>query len=183
MRDHVCVTPARVVVPTREPRITAIVLTHRREHELARTLARLARLPERPAIIVVDNASNDGTAAMVRRRFPCATLVRAPRNLGAAGAHAVHRVLQRRHMVGVRLAHARRAALRPPSAHRRADRARARRRRAPRRSGLRGWRRTLAGLPWTLRERRPIPMRVDAMRRVVEATERIARRQARRQQR
>ncbi|AGK50161.1 glycosyltransferase, group 2 family [Burkholderia thailandensis MSMB121] len=98
MRDHVCVTPARVVVPTREPRITAIVLTHRREHELARTL-RLA-----------------------------------PRVWREAG-------------------------------------------------GLRGWRRTLAGLPWTLRERRPIPMRVDAMRRVVEATERIARRQARRQQR
>ncbi|MEB5488350.1 glycosyltransferase family 2 protein, partial [Burkholderia pseudomallei] len=47
--------------------------------------------------------------------------------------------------------------------------------------GLRGWRRTLAGLPWTLRERRPIPTHVDAMRRVVEAADRLARRQARRQ--
>ncbi|WP_337961523.1 glycosyltransferase family 2 protein, partial [Burkholderia mallei] len=85
MRDLISVTPARVDMPTREPRMTAIVLTHRRESELARTLAQLAKLPEQPAIVVVDNASNDGTAAMVRRRFPRATLVRAPRNLGAAG--------------------------------------------------------------------------------------------------
>ena len=34
------------------------------------TLDRLARLPERPPVVVVDNASTDGTAEAVRRRQP-----------------------------------------------------------------------------------------------------------------
>lgn len=313
MRDLISVTPARVDMPTREPRMTAIVLTHRRESELARTLAQLAKLPEQPAIVVVDNASNDGTAAMVRRRFPRATLVRAPRNLGAAGRnlgaacartpyiafcdddtwwesgsltlaaqlferHPRIGALTARVLVGIErredptcalmraspLEHApqqpgptilgllagatafRRGAfcaaggyhprlfvggeetllaldlttagwslvyapqltiVHYPSPVRDA-RGRASviarnavwtawlrlpafaallrtLRAAPRvwreAGGLRGWRRTLAGLPWTLRERRPIPTHVDAMRRVVEAADRLARRQARRQ--
>ncbi|WP_269508925.1 glycosyltransferase family 2 protein [Burkholderia sp. IMCC1007] len=85
MRRHVRVTPPRAPLPPREPRVTAIVLTYRRATELARTLARLTELPDRPAIVVVDNASDDDTAALVRTRFPHVTLVHAPANLGAAG--------------------------------------------------------------------------------------------------
>ncbi|MGB7480132.1 MAG: glycosyltransferase, partial [Burkholderiaceae bacterium] len=70
---------------TRRQRISVVVLTHGRAAELARTLRQLRALPERPPLIVVDNASPDDTAAMVARDFPEAVLVRAPRNLGAAG--------------------------------------------------------------------------------------------------
>lgn len=38
-------------------------------------------------VIVVDNASDDGSAEMVEERFPAATLIRNPRNLGFAAAN------------------------------------------------------------------------------------------------
>ncbi|HEF5156158.1 glycosyltransferase family 2 protein [Burkholderia multivorans] len=85
MRRHVRVTPARVALTPHEPRVTAVVLTYRRPDELARTLARLTALPDRPAIVVVDNAADAATAALVHARFPHAALVAAPGNPGAAG--------------------------------------------------------------------------------------------------
>jgi GT2 family glycosyltransferase len=53
---------------------------------LLRSLERLAALPERPELVVVDDASSDGTAAAVRERFPQAVVVerRAPRGQAAA---------------------------------------------------------------------------------------------------
>ncbi|RQS58675.1 glycosyltransferase family 2 protein [Burkholderia sp. Bp8986] len=98
MRRHVRVTPARVVLPPREPRVTAVVLTCRRSMELARTLARLSALPDRPAIVVVDNGSDDATAALMHSRFPHATLVHAPANLGAAGRNLGAAVARTRHV-------------------------------------------------------------------------------------
>lgn len=68
-----------------DPRVSVVVLTHDRAVELARTLTQLQALPERPAIVVVDNASSDGTAELVRRRFPDVVLVRSDTNAGAAG--------------------------------------------------------------------------------------------------
>lgn len=67
-------------------------------------LAALAALDPAPAqLIVVDNASADGTAEAVAARFPAATLIRNPANLGfAAGMN-----------VGIRAAL---AAARPPEA-------------------------------------------------------------------
>ncbi len=44
---------------------------------------RAATSPDR--VIVVDNASGDGTAAMVRDRFPDVDLLELPRNIGGAG--------------------------------------------------------------------------------------------------
>jgi GT2 family glycosyltransferase len=62
-----------------------VVITRNRRDQLAETLADLERLPERPPVIVVDNASTDGTATMVRTDFPAVRLVRAGANLGSSG--------------------------------------------------------------------------------------------------
>jgi GT2 family glycosyltransferase len=71
-------------MPTNDARVTVVLITRDRADELSRTLSRLIALEERPRLIVVDNASRDGTVAMVRRSFPAATLLRLDRNLGAA---------------------------------------------------------------------------------------------------
>ncbi|MCW2886924.1 MAG: glycosyl transferase family 2 [Streptosporangiaceae bacterium] len=63
--------------------VTVVIATRDRRVELLRTLGHLRDLPERPEIIVVDNASSDGTAEAVRARFPGVEVVRAARNLGA----------------------------------------------------------------------------------------------------
>jgi GT2 family glycosyltransferase len=62
-----------------------VVATRDRRESLLRTLARLRDLPSAEAVIVVDNASRDGTAGAVRREAPWASVVRLSANLGAAG--------------------------------------------------------------------------------------------------
>lgn len=66
-------------------RVAVVVITHDRRSELDRTLRRLRDLPERPRVVVVDNASSDGTADAVRRDHPWADLLAAGENLGAVG--------------------------------------------------------------------------------------------------
>jgi GT2 family glycosyltransferase len=66
-------------------RTTVVVITHNRRAELLRTLRLLRDLPERPPVIVTDNASSDGTAAAVRRDFPDVLLLEPGVNLGAVG--------------------------------------------------------------------------------------------------
>ena len=68
--------------------VSIVLLTHNRVHELAGTLQRLEQLPERPRIIVVDNASSDGTANFLETRLPATDVVHCPVNLGAAGRNA-----------------------------------------------------------------------------------------------
>ncbi|WP_447035608.1 glycosyltransferase family 2 protein [Streptomyces sp. DSM 118878] len=68
-----------------DPRTTVVVITHNRRPELLRTLDRLAELPEEPEVVVVDNASSDGTADAVARNHPSVRLLRPGRNLGAVG--------------------------------------------------------------------------------------------------
>src|ERR1700742_381778 len=68
-----------------DPRVTVVIITRNRRAELDRTLRLLARLPEHPAIIVVDNGSDDGTAALVRWHHPDVQLIAARGNLGAVG--------------------------------------------------------------------------------------------------
>jgi GT2 family glycosyltransferase len=65
-------------------RVTVVVLTHNRVAEVMHTLDRLSSLPERPPIIVVDNGSEDGTETSVACAFPDVTVIRLPRNIGAA---------------------------------------------------------------------------------------------------
>ena len=61
-----------------------VVITRNRRPELVRTLQRMTALPERPPVIVVDNASADGSA-QAAAAFPGVTVIAAARNLGAAG--------------------------------------------------------------------------------------------------
>ncbi|MFC4909484.1 glycosyltransferase family 2 protein [Actinomadura gamaensis] len=63
--------------------VTVVIATRDRRDQLLRTLGRLCELPERPPIIVVDNASRDGGPDAVRRRFPEVRVVELPANRGA----------------------------------------------------------------------------------------------------
>ncbi|GAA0445386.1 glycosyltransferase [Streptomyces sp. NPDC046215] len=76
-----------------DPRTTVVVITHNRRDELLHTLDRLAALPERPPVTVVDNASTDGTAEAVRARHPAVTLLTPGRNLGATGRNLAARLV------------------------------------------------------------------------------------------
>lgn len=69
-------------------RVSIVVLTHNRCAELLRTLAELARVDSGIAIVVVDNASTDGTAEALARDHPRVRVVRSPHNAGAAGRNA-----------------------------------------------------------------------------------------------
>lgn len=68
-----------------DPRTGVVVITWNRRAEVLGALDRLRGLPEQPPVVVVDNASTDGTAQAVRERHPWVDLVVAPRNLGAVG--------------------------------------------------------------------------------------------------
>jgi GT2 family glycosyltransferase len=68
------------------PTTCAIVVTYNRRALLEECLQALRDQTHRPdEVIVVDNASTDGSAAMVRERFPEMTLEALPENLGGAG--------------------------------------------------------------------------------------------------
>src|SRR5207249_520604 len=67
-----------------ESRVTVVVLTHNRREQALRTVRALQELPEHAPLIVVDNASSDGTAQALAEAYPDLALLRAPRNLGAA---------------------------------------------------------------------------------------------------
>jgi GT2 family glycosyltransferase len=73
--------------------VTVVVPAHDRREWLRRCLTALALLPERPAVVVVDNGSNDGTAGMVAAEYPQVRLLRRQynptpeaRNAGVAAA-------------------------------------------------------------------------------------------------
>jgi N-acetylglucosaminyl-diphospho-decaprenol L-rhamnosyltransferase len=68
-----------------DERTSIVVLTHNRCSELLTSLAQLTALPSQPSVIVVDNASSDGTRAAVAERFPRVVVIEAGGNLGAAG--------------------------------------------------------------------------------------------------
>jgi GT2 family glycosyltransferase len=80
-------TPERDGTLIAEPRLrktTLVVLTHNRKTELLECVERALALPERPPIVVVDNASTDRSAAAVKEAFPHVKLVRTPFHMGAA---------------------------------------------------------------------------------------------------
>ncbi len=68
-----------------EPRVSVVIVTHNRLLELLTTLDHLHALPEKPKVVVVDNASSDGTVDTVSRRYPNVEVIHLGENLGAAG--------------------------------------------------------------------------------------------------
>ncbi len=67
-------------------RVCAVVVTYNRGAVLRACLAALEGQTRPPDhVLVVDNASTDGTRAMVREAFPRATVLALPRNIGGAG--------------------------------------------------------------------------------------------------
>jgi GT2 family glycosyltransferase len=65
-------------------RVSVVIATRDRCDTLLETLGRLARLPERPRLVVVDNGSQDGTADAVRRLARGVVVVEPGFDLGAA---------------------------------------------------------------------------------------------------
>jgi GT2 family glycosyltransferase len=68
-----------------DPRVAVVIVVRNGAHRLGRTLQHLTALPERPHVVVADNASTDGTAAFVRDHFPGVDVIEVGENLGAAG--------------------------------------------------------------------------------------------------
>jgi GT2 family glycosyltransferase len=76
--------PAKTAAP---PRVSAVVVSFNTRDHLLRCLASLERHVTLPLeVVVVDNASTDGSADSVRGRFPAVRLVANPRNLGFGAA-------------------------------------------------------------------------------------------------
>lgn len=63
-----------------EPTLTIIVLTYNSSHIIKRCLENLNF--EKYKIVVVDNASKDGSAEFVRKNFPKAQVIELPKNIG-----------------------------------------------------------------------------------------------------
>ena len=70
----------------RPPLISCIIITMNRRHDLGDVLASIERQTCRDReILVVDNASTDGTPEFVAEHFPAVTIIRSPENLGVSG--------------------------------------------------------------------------------------------------
>jgi len=82
------------MAPGPDDRTTIVLVTMDRRREVLETLERLLALPERAPLIMVDNASADGTADAVRAMLPRVTVIALPANQGAAGRNAGVRAAQ-----------------------------------------------------------------------------------------
>ena len=67
-----------------ESRVAVVIASRNRRAALLQTLARLRALPERPRIVVVDNASTDGTGAWLDAREGV-EVIALPENRGSSG--------------------------------------------------------------------------------------------------
>ena len=69
-------------------RVSIVVLTHDRRDELLRILSQLEKLDASIPILIVDNASGDGTTEALAARHPRVRVERLSCNAGAAGRNA-----------------------------------------------------------------------------------------------
>jgi GT2 family glycosyltransferase len=70
---------------TQSPRVSVVLITRDRREEALASVARLLALPDDLQVIVVDNASSDGTPDALLRSFPSVRVIPLERNRGAAG--------------------------------------------------------------------------------------------------
>lgn len=78
-----------------DPLLTIAILSYNRRDELRTTLEKIfGQEYARIEVIVVDNASTDGSADMVGREFPQAVLIRRETNIGIAGWNDALRIAQ-----------------------------------------------------------------------------------------
>lgn len=75
-------------MPERRPAATVVVATRNRLRSLTTTLGILTRLPGAPPVVVVDDASADGTAAAVEAQFPQVRVIALDRNRGPSARNA-----------------------------------------------------------------------------------------------
>jgi len=85
-----------LITEDRGPRLAIVVVSYQVHDLLARCLDSVASNQRAADVWVVDNASTDGSAEMVRRRFPNVHLIANDENRGFAAANnqALHRLLQ-----------------------------------------------------------------------------------------
>ncbi|MEV6004834.1 glycosyltransferase [Streptomyces griseomycini] len=82
-----------MTTPSTNGRLGIVIATRDRADRLAVTLRHLRALPERPEILVVDNASTDDTRTMLARGFPEVRVLALPANHGALARNHGVRVL------------------------------------------------------------------------------------------
>ena len=69
-----------------QPLVTVNILSYNRKDELRNTLQKVYEQDyENIEVIVVDNASSDGSPEMVDKEFPGAKLIKLEKNIGIAG--------------------------------------------------------------------------------------------------
>jgi N-acetylglucosaminyl-diphospho-decaprenol L-rhamnosyltransferase len=73
--------------------VPVVIVSRDRCERLLSTLARLAALPERPAVVVVDNGSRDGTVEAVRARHREVEVIALDRDRGASARNVALRAL------------------------------------------------------------------------------------------
>ena len=80
-------TPAPIAPGTRALTLSIVVLSYNRREALAKTLEMLRddAATRDAEVIVVDNASGDGSPAMIRERFPHVKLIELTSNIAIAG--------------------------------------------------------------------------------------------------
>ena len=82
------------------PLVSVVLLCWNRREDVEEVMEHLARVEyPRLEIVVVDNASEDGTAEMVATRFPRVRLLRMAENLGIAGYNAGFEVARGEYLV------------------------------------------------------------------------------------
>jgi len=74
--------------------VSVVIITRDRLRSLLTTLTRLDALPERPDVVLVDQGSQDGTPAAVRRGFPHVRVLELEHDRGAAGRTVGARVVR-----------------------------------------------------------------------------------------
>jgi len=69
-----------------QPLVTVNILSYNRKDELRNTLTKVfAQDYKNIEVIVVDNASSDGSSEMVKNEFPSVQLIQMEKNIGIAG--------------------------------------------------------------------------------------------------